>query len=119
MKDAAGNRCVRCGHAHERETHHVLTVHHFDGDKSNCADWNLMALCQRCHLSVQARVDPQVPLMFDPSTWAMPYIAGFYFANQGVPGPLYDLMRWICEYTDSGRVWPGWAPWPEEYANVD
>ena len=69
-----------------------------------------MALCQRCHLSVQARVDPVVGLMFDPSTWAMPYIAGFHAAGFGVIGPRFDLDRWIAEYTASGREWPVWAP---------
>ncbi|GAH88897.1 unnamed protein product, partial [marine sediment metagenome] len=28
----------------------MLTVHHLDGNKANCEDWNLAALCQRCHL---------------------------------------------------------------------
>ncbi len=110
VKEEAGGKCVRCGHIHEPAAGYTLTVHHFDANKSNCEDWNLMALCQRCHLSIQARVDPQVPLMFDPSTWAMPYIAGFYEANYGFPGPLYDLARWIEEYQATGRTWPAWAP---------
>lgn len=113
IKDAAQNRCVRCLAPHNPPEGYTLTVHHFDGNKSNVEKWNLMALCQRCHLSVQARVDPQVPLMFDPSAWAMPYIAGFYEANQGTPGPLYDLERWIIEYVRSVSHWPEWAPRPE------
>lgn len=55
-KDAAGWRCVRCGHEHDRATGHVLTVHHLDMNPANCEWWNLAALCQKCHLSVQARV---------------------------------------------------------------
>lgn len=35
----------------------MLTVHHLDGDKWNLEWWNLAALCQRCHLRIQARVD--------------------------------------------------------------
>lgn len=35
----------------------ILTVHHLDGDKLNCRWWNLAALCQRCHLSIQGRVN--------------------------------------------------------------
>lgn len=121
VKCAASWCCVRCFHPHDVNSHHVLTVHHFDGNKSNCRRWNLMALCQRCHLSVQARVDPETPLLFQPATWVMPYIAGFYESGAGVPGPLYDLAQWIAEYekpdpsharTSEGRLWPYWAPRP-------
>ncbi len=115
--DAAG-KCVRCGHVHHYESGHVLTVHHFDGDKGNCSRWNLMALCQRCHLSVQARVDPQVGLMFDPAIWAMPYIAGFHAAGHGSPGPRFNLERWIAEYAASGRTWPVWAPTASDVMEV-
>lgn len=78
VKAEAGNRCVRCGHPHDRESGHVLTVHHWDGDKSNCRWWNLMALCQRCHLSIQARVDPNQAYCLEHSAWCKPYAAGFY-----------------------------------------
>lgn len=129
--EAAGHRCIRCGHPYrkgehgsgewtacdERCTHkapvandasgsgrdalynmfplytagqmvkrggivfaqwRILTVHHFDGDKANCVWWNLMALCQRCHLKTQVRVNPQQPYLFEHSEWAKPYVAGFY-----------------------------------------
>lgn len=56
----------------------ILTVHHFDGDKANCEWWNLMALCQRCHLIVQGRVNPNIPYFLEHSDWAKIYIAGFY-----------------------------------------
>lgn len=110
VKDDACGRCVRCGHAHAPMLGRTLTVHHFDGDKSNCERWNLMALCQACHLSVQARVDPEVPLMFDPAKWAMPYIAGFYESKRGTPGPMYDVARWRSEYEGEVGPWPRWAP---------
>lgn len=113
VKTVAGWSCVRCGHPHDIASGYMLTVHHFDGDKSNCEPWNLMALCQRCHLSVQARVNPNVPLLTLPSVWAMPYIAGFYEAGRGMPGPTYDLSRWIEEYEQAGLMWPEWAPQPE------
>lgn len=118
IKDEARWRCVRCAAPHNIEGGYMLTVHHFDGDKANVARWNLMALCQRCHLSVQARVDPMVPLMFDPAPWCMPYIAGFYEAKHGEPGPLYNLARWIEEYEanrdacNMRHTWPDWAPKP-------
>lgn len=59
----------------------ILTVHHFDGDKANDAWWNLLSLCQVCHLSFQSRVDPEIPWMFEHSAWLRPYVAGFYAAK--------------------------------------
>lgn len=56
----------------------ILTVHHLDGNKANDAWWNTLALCQRCHLTVQCRVDPNIPFFLEHSEWAKPYIAGFY-----------------------------------------
>lgn len=111
VKDAAGWRCVRCLHAHCVESGHVLTVHHFDGNKANCERYNLMPLCQRCHLSVQARVDPSNPLLFPPSPWAMPYIAGLYEASDLCTTIFYHLDLWIDHYEKwSGEKWPDWAP---------
>ena len=71
-------RCIRCSHWHQISSGHVLTVHHLDGDKSNCRWWNLLPLCQRCHLSIQGRVNPEQPYMFEHSEWFKPYVAGFY-----------------------------------------
>lgn len=78
VKEDAGWCCVRCGHPNDRESGHVLTTAHLDNDKSNCRWWNCAALCQRCHLSFQARVDFDRPWIFEHSAWAKPYIAGFY-----------------------------------------
>lgn len=58
IKEAADWRCERCGHPHDTPAGYMLTVHHLDGDKSNCDDDNLVALCQRCHLVVQVRYAP-------------------------------------------------------------
>jgi 5-methylcytosine-specific restriction endonuclease McrA len=33
----------------------VLTVHHLDFNPQNNEDWNLMALCQKCHNKLDAR----------------------------------------------------------------
>jgi 5-methylcytosine-specific restriction endonuclease McrA len=74
----AGGMCIRCGHVHDAPNGYALTVHHFDGNKSNCEWWNLMALCQRCHLKVQGRVNPQLVYFLEHSDWAKPYVAGFY-----------------------------------------
>ena len=53
VKDGAGWRCETCGHAHDPESGYMLTVHHLDGDKSNCSRENLIADCQKCHLRKQ------------------------------------------------------------------
>lgn len=53
IKEKAGWCCERCTHPHEFKSGYTLTVHHLDHDKSNNADYNLAALCQRCHLHVE------------------------------------------------------------------
>lgn len=78
VRAEAGGKCIRCGHEHDPVTGYALTVHHFNGDKSNCEWWNLMALCQRCHLKVQGRVNPVIPYFLEHSAWSKVYIAGFY-----------------------------------------
>lgn len=76
VKEHAAWACRRCGHIHDAESGHVLTVHHLDGDKANCAWWNLPALCQRCHLKIQAKVDMSQTYMFEHAAWFGPYLAG-------------------------------------------
>lgn len=70
--------CERCGEPHSAKRGSVLTVHHLDGDKGNCLEWNLAALCQRCHLSIQGRVFLPQSYMFGHSWWIMPHIVGYY-----------------------------------------
>lgn len=81
VKAECDGKCIRCGHPDDLASGHVFTVHHFDGDKSNGAWWNLLGLCQRCHLSFQSRVNPDQPYMFEHSEWLRPYVAGFYAAK--------------------------------------
>ena len=85
VKEMAGWRCERCGHPHETPsarvqcdgpcTHvedgkqRVLTVHHLDMDPANCQLNNLVALCQSCHLSIQARVDWRQAYMLPLPVW--------------------------------------------------
>jgi 5-methylcytosine-specific restriction endonuclease McrA len=83
VKETAAWRCIRCGHDHDTEAGYMLTVHHIDMDKANCLWWNLAALCQRCHLSVQARVKINRVWMFDHSEWFRPYVAGYYAFLRG------------------------------------
>ena len=55
IKDKAGWCCEKCGMPNGNSaTGMMLTVHHKDGDPSNCSDENLIAACQRCHLKMEA-----------------------------------------------------------------
>jgi hypothetical protein len=56
----------------------VLTVHHLDGEKANCAWWNLAALCQRCHLTIQGKVVMGRRWVHEHTPWFRPYAAGYY-----------------------------------------
>lgn len=80
LKSRAGWHCERCGHKHEWEGAHVLTVHHLIPNKDLCEDWNLAVLCQRCHLSVQARVNMYMEviqgLLMDRPDWLTPHVIG-------------------------------------------
>jgi 5-methylcytosine-specific restriction endonuclease McrA len=80
IKDIAGWKCERCGHPHCFDTKHVLTVHHLDGNKANCEDWNLAALCQRCHLKIQGRVKMDqgfFEAVIPVSKWFRPHLDGY------------------------------------------
>lgn len=86
IKDKAGWRCERCNEQNNIEGGFVLTTHHLDGDKSNCADWNLAALCQRCHLKIQGRVkmDQLFFLELMPiSGWFNPHYEGYLKSKEG------------------------------------
>ena len=84
IKDKAGWKCERCGHP--SEFRHILTVHHLDGDKSNCDDWNLAALCQACHLKIQGRVKMDQLFFLDVlpvSGWFKPHYDGYLKSKNG------------------------------------
>lgn len=68
----------QCTHDPEIRDHRILTVHHLDGVKPNLAWWNLAALCQRCHLVIQGRVDMWQTYAHPHTPWFYPYVAGFY-----------------------------------------
>lgn len=73
IKERANWICEHCGHPHDPSHGYTLTVHHLDGDPSNCAFENLVALCQRCHLSLQARYrvgQLWLPIV-EPPQWAV------------------------------------------------
>ena len=71
-------KCIRCRCHHQPSIHRVLTVHHLSGDKANCTWWNLLALCQACHLKIQARVNPEHTYFLEHAPWFAVYAAGFY-----------------------------------------
>lgn len=56
----------------------VLTVHHLTGEKADCRWWNLAALCQRCHLTIQGKVQMARVWPWPHTDWFRPYAAGWY-----------------------------------------
>lgn len=56
----------------------ILTTHHLTMQKADCRWWNLAALCQRCHLTIQGRVDMNRVYPLEHSAWFKPYAAGWY-----------------------------------------
>lgn len=80
VKERQQWRCERCKHPNEFATGYVLTVHHLDGKKANCADWNLAALCQRCHLTIQGRIKMEQNFfeeLLPVSEWFKPHLEGY------------------------------------------
>ena len=96
IKDAAGWRCVRCGHPHDPAAGYCLTVHHLTIDPANCAWWNLAALCQRCHLSIQAKVVMERVWYLPHSEWFKPFCAGYYAHRFGLP----DNREYVLAHVD-------------------
>ncbi len=79
IKEKNGCKCERCGHPHDPAAGYTLTVHHLVPDKSLCQDWNLAALCQRCHLCIQNRIDmfQRIFEFVNVSDWFKPHHEGF------------------------------------------
>ncbi len=96
-KDAAGWRCERCRHVHDYDAGYVLTVHHLDGDKGNNAAWNLAVLCQRCHLSIQGKVDMAQGWMLEHTPWMLPHVEGYLAATKKALGLAQDGDVRGCE----------------------
>lgn len=83
IKEKNNWRCERCGHPHDPDNGYCLTVHHLDRNPSNCAEWNLACLCQRCHLHMQ-HVNIYQGWLFDDlhSDWFRPHLEGFLKAGR-------------------------------------
>ena len=59
----------------------ILTVHHLQHGHDAKRDlrwWNLAALCQRCHLTIQGRVQMERVWPWPHTDWFRPYAAGWY-----------------------------------------
>lgn len=91
VKSAAGWCCIRCGAPNQPGR--VLTVHHLDMNPANCEWWNLAALCQQCHLHIQAKVVMERVWMFEHTEWFKPYVAGYYAARFGQPTDKEYVIR--------------------------
>jgi hypothetical protein len=102
----------RCTHARDGKLR-VLTVHHLDGDKSNNRWWNLLPLCQVCHLQIQARVVPERPWLVQHSPWFVPYVCGFYARYYGG----VDITRAEAD-ADADRYLALGQPWLYASAGV-
>lgn len=70
-------RCERCRRHHQPSIHYTLTVHHLVPIKALVEPWNLAALCQRCHLHIQAKVKMEQIYFLDHSDWFKPHLAGY------------------------------------------
>jgi 5-methylcytosine-specific restriction endonuclease McrA len=53
VKKAADYKCKLCNSKSIPKK--ILTVHHIDSNPKNNTEKNLIALCQKCHLSAQAK----------------------------------------------------------------
>ncbi|MEM8558791.1 MAG: HNH endonuclease signature motif containing protein [Bacteroidota bacterium] len=108
VKDEAGWCCIRCGVEHDRDTRtgNCLTVHHLIDQKDLVAWWNLTALCQRCHLHIQAKVQMDRIWMFHHTEWFVPYVAGYYASAFGLPQDRLFVNRFADEliYLGQGRL---------------
>jgi len=103
VKDEAGWRCVRCAHPNDLEAGYLLTVHHLDMNPSNSAWWNMAALCQKCHLHIQAKVVMERTWMLPHSEWFKPYVAGYYAFHCGLPDDRESVLSKMDELIALGR----------------
>lgn len=103
VKEEAGWCCVRCGHPHDIEAGYMLTVHHLTLEKNNCAWWNLVALCQRCHLRIQGKVIMERVWFLPHSDWFRPHVAGFYASVHGMPTNKESVLAHVDELIALGQ----------------
>lgn len=85
VKDEHNWQCIRCKHLHDPQGGYTLTVHHADMNPANNAWYNLLCLCQRCHLQIQAKVILERPWYLPHSEWFRPYVAGYFASRHDLP----------------------------------
>lgn len=106
VKDEAGWCCVRCEAPNSRDGWRILTVHHLDGNKLNLRWWNLAALCQRCHLSIQGKVKMDQTYLYEHSPWFRPYVAGYYaFTVLGLDLTREEVTARESDLLTAGQPW--------------
>ena len=103
VKDKHDWRCIRCGHLHDPKAGYTLTIHHADLNPSNSAWWNLLCLCQRCHLQIQAKVVLERPWILPHSQWFRPFVAGYYAHVSGLPDDEANVLAHIDELLEIGQ----------------
>lgn len=103
VKEEAGWCCKRCAHPHDVAAGYTLTTHHLDLNKSNCEWWNLAALCQRCHLTIQSRVIMERPWFLPHTKWFKPYVAGYYASVHGMPTDKEFVLAHLDELIALGQ----------------
>lgn len=76
--EACGAAVYAAGVGNVEAQWRVLTTHHLNMVKADCRWFNLVPLCQRCHLTVQGKVRMDRPWPWEHSDWFKPYVAAFY-----------------------------------------
>lgn len=104
VKDEHDWKCIRCGHDHEPQAGYTLTIHHADMNPANNRWHNLLCLCQRCHLQIQAKVIMERPWMLEHSEWFKPYVAGYYAYCQGLPDDREYVIAHMDELLKMGQM---------------
>lgn len=83
----------------------ILTVHHLNGVKHDLRWWNLAALCQRCHLTIQGRVRLEQTYPWEHSEWFKPHAAGWYaFAYLDKDASFEETMDHLEEFLSLERA---------------
>jgi hypothetical protein len=84
----------------------ILTVHHLNGDKADLRWWNLAALCQRCHLLIQRKVNMAQIYPGEHTPWFRPHAAGWYAATyQGRNLTRGEVMAELDDLLALERAW--------------
>lgn len=103
IKNRHGWKCIRCQHVHDTKAGYMLTVHHADINPANCQWWNLLCLCQRCHLRIQHKVVLERAWFLPHSEWFRPYVAGYYAHVNGLPDDEAYVLAHIDELIAIGQ----------------